>query len=47
VPFTQRAEQQSDALEHALPSCVHEELVVPPSPLVPPSTQVLLDGSHV
>jgi hypothetical protein len=47
VLFTQRPEQQSPAAEHALPSCVHEEPVVPPSLLVPPSTQVLLDGSHV
>jgi hypothetical protein len=48
VLFTQRPEQQSDAAEQALPSWLHvEPPVVPPSPLVPPSTQVLLDGSHV
>jgi hypothetical protein len=47
VPFTQRAEQQSDGLEHELPSWVHDVEVVPPSSPVPPSTHVLLEGSHV
>ncbi len=48
VPFTHRAEQQSDAAEQVAPSSLHVvPPTVPPSPPVPPSTQVLLVGSHV
>lgn len=47
VPFTQSAEQHSDALEQEVPSELQPP-PAPPSPLppVPPSTHVLLEGSH-
>jgi hypothetical protein len=45
VPLAQIAEQQSDALEHDVPSALHE--LDPPSPPVPLSTHLLVAVSHV
>ncbi len=48
MPFTHSAEQQSDAAEHEVPSSLQVvPPTVPPSSPALPSTQVLLDGSHV